>query len=81
MEEGSKVSARVDFPPHLLDDVDRDVVLGGAVKEFTFGAQGRARDQDHFHPRFPKQPFDGEEGILLGATQDEAGDDVQHFHR
>jgi hypothetical protein len=80
-EEGSKVPARVDFPPHLRQDVHGDVVLGGAVKEFPFRAEGRTGDESHLHPRRPKQTFDGEEGVLLGATQDEPGDDVQHSHR
>jgi hypothetical protein len=56
-------------------------VLGRAVKEFAFGPEGRAGGEGHLHARLAEQPFYSEEGVLLGATQDEPGDDVQHSHR
>jgi hypothetical protein len=58
-----------------------DVVAGGAgtFHESAFGAGGGAGEEDDFVAALV-ETFAGEEGVFLGAADDEAGDNVEDFH-
>ena len=60
---------------------DEDFVAGGlgAFHEGAFGAGAGAGEEGDV-VAFGVEAFTGEEGVFLGAADDEAGDDVEDFH-
>ena len=77
---GFQVHDRPDRPDQLGKDFDLQPQLLRPVEKIAFGPFGRPGDQGDIIVISMVQPLDGQERILLGAADDQPGDDVDDSH-
>ena len=80
LQEGDKIDEGIDVAPHLRDDDDLGP-LPAASQQIPLRAAIDTADQRHLVAWQAIEPLDGEEGVLLRATQNHARDDVKHARR
>ncbi len=79
------VGFEVDPGPDRADEfghhLDVQASRLGPGEQVPLGAFRRPGDQDHVVAVVVVQPVDGEQGVFLGTTKDQASDDVDDAHR
>ena len=78
---GPSVGPWPDGADQFGHDLDLQAQARGPLEEVPFGAFGRAGDEGHVVAVAVVQALDGQEGVLLGAAEDQAGDDVDDLHK
>jgi len=78
---GFEIGPGPDRPDQFGHHLDVQAARLGPGEQVPLGAFRRAGDQDHVVAVVVMQPVDGEQGIFLGTTEDQASDDVDDAHR
>jgi len=74
------VAEGVDFAAEVVDESDVEAALLGAIDEASFGAETGAGDERNLVSVEVVLVLDGQEGVFLGTSEDETGDEMDDLH-